>query len=659
MKKRCMVLSILFLLVSLGLWCSNPLSAGGQGSTDETRLATGQEAGVKLTKEDLDTWLDGFMPFALASGDIAGAVVVVVKDGQILTARGFGYADLNSRRPVDPEKTLFRVGSVSKLFTWTAVMQLVEAGKLELDTDINNYLDFVIPAREGQPITLRNLMTHTPGFAEAIKNLFVGAPERLQPLKEYLASWVPPRIFPPGQVTAYSNYGSCLAGYIVERVSGESFYDYIEKHILAPLGMNNSTFRQPLPDHLKENMSTGYSRASGKIIPFELVNAAPAGSLSSSGTDMAKFMIAHLQNGKFGEIRILKEETARQMRVSSNKSEHLNSMALGFYHDDYNGYEVVAHAGDTNAFHTDLHILPEQGVGLFVSLNSLGRQGAAGSVRTALYRGFMDRYFPASKPVLPSISTAQEHGKMVSGLYWWSRRAAAGFLVLGNLTGQVKVKSSADGLLEVSALKNAAGAVRKWKEVAPFVWKDVSVDNTLVAEVKEGRVISLATDVLPPVMVLQPVPGWMSAAWNLPLFYIMIGVLLLTVILWPVAALVRKHFKKPFPFSGVDARLYRLTRIVALVDLIGLLIYFLLLSMLQGDRLFTDASADPMIRVAQLICLAGTLGTVVLLWNAIRACKGKERTRWNKISSVAVALAGLAFIWFVIILKLVTISIHY
>lgn len=659
MKKRCLVLSLLVLLVCLGLWCANPLAAGVQGPKDETRVATGQEAGIKLTKEDLDTWLDGFMPFSLASGDIAGAVVVVVKDGQILTARGFGYADLNSRRPVDPEKTLFRVGSVSKLFTWTAVMQLVEAGKLDLDADVNNYLDFVIPAREGQPITLRNLMTHTPGFAEAIKNLFVGAPIRLQPLKEYLASWVPPRIFPPGQVPAYSNYGSCLAGYIVERVSGESFYDYIEKHILVPLGMNNSTFRQPLPDHLNENMSTGYSRASGRIIPFELVNAAPAGSLSSSGTDMAKFMIAHLQNGKFGESRILKEETARLMRVSSKKSEPLNSMALGFYHDDYNGHEVVAHAGDTNAFHTDLHILPEQGVGLFVSLNSLGRQGAAGSIRTALYRGFMDRYFPASKPDLPSISTAREHGKMVSGWYWWSRRAAAGFLVLGNLTGQVKVKSSSDGLIEISALKNAAGVVRKWKEVAPFVWKDVSEDNTLVAEVKEGKVVCLATDVLPPVMVLQPVPGWMSAAWNLPLFYIMIGILLLAVILWPVAALVRKHFKKPFPFSGIDARLYRLTRIIALVDLIGLLIYFLLLSMLQNDRLFTDASADPMIRLAQLVCLVGALGTVVLIWNALKACQGKERARWNKISSVAIALAGLAFIWFVIILKLVTISIHY
>lgn len=659
MRKRLLFPIILVVLAFFGLFPLNSLCAQKEKPVAETEVLGAEDTGIKLTKEDVDTWLDGFMPYALLSGDIAGAVVVVVKDGKVLTARGFGYADVKKRRPVDPEKTLFRVGSVSKLFTWSAVMQLVEAGKLDLDADINNYLDFKIPPRDGQPITLRNLMTHTPGFAEAMKNLFVGSPERLQPLGQYVASWVPPRIFAPGQVPAYSNYGACLAGYIVERVSGESFYDYVEKHIFLPLGMNNSTFRQPLPDSLKDNMATGYLRASGKIIPFELVNSAPAGSVSASGTDMAKFMIAHLQDGKFGGTQILKEETAKQMRVSSRKLFPLNSMALGFYHDDYNGYEVLAHAGDTNAFHTDLHILPAKGVGIFISMNSLGRQGAAHTIRAALFRGFMDRYFPAPKPAISSIETAKEHGKLVSGLYWWSRRPAAGFLVMSNLLGQIKVKSLPDGALAVSALKNTAGAVRRWKEVAPFVWKDDSEDYSLVAEVKDGKVINLATDVLPPVMVLQPVPGWMSAAWNLPLFYVMIGILLLTVILWPVVALVRKHFQKPFPFSGSDARLYRLTRVAAILDLLGLLAYALLLSMLQSDRLFPDASADLMIRIAQIICLLGVIGTIVILWNAARAWKGKGRSRWNKISSTVIALAGLAFVWFVIILKLITINLNY
>jgi CubicO group peptidase (beta-lactamase class C family) len=123
----------------------------------------------ELTQTDADAWLDGFMPGSLARGDIAGAVVVIVKDGEVLTQRGFGYADIAARKDVDPANTLFRVGSTSKLFTWTAVMQLVEQGKIDLDTDVNRYLDFKIPLYRGKPITMRQIMTHTAGFEDAFK----------------------------------------------------------------------------------------------------------------------------------------------------------------------------------------------------------------------------------------------------------------------------------------------------------------------------------------------------------------------------------------------------------------------------------------------------------------------------------------------------------
>src|ERR1044072_1893826 len=204
-------------------------------------------ASPSLTKADVDAWLDGYIPYALSSGDIAGATVIVVKDGQVLTEKGYGYADIKSGRKVDPEKTLFRPGSVSKLFVWTAVMQQVEQGKIDLDAERNQSLDFKIPARDGKPITMRNLMTHTPGFEEWAKSLFVGSNDRLMPLGKLLARWTPQRVYPAGTTPAYSNYGASLAGYIVERVSGEKFDDYMDRHIFAPLDMQNSTFRQPLP----------------------------------------------------------------------------------------------------------------------------------------------------------------------------------------------------------------------------------------------------------------------------------------------------------------------------------------------------------------------------------------------------------------------------
>src|SRR3954447_16140878 len=193
--------------------------------------ATGSVVGAQqpLTAEDVDAWLDGYMPYALHSGDIAGAVVAIVKDGKILTERGYGFSDVEKRTPVDPKKTLFRPGSVSKLFTWTAVMQLVEQGKINLDADVNQYLDFEIPPFDGKPVTMRNLMQHTSGFEEQAKGILSDDPKSPS-FEALLKVGVPNRVFAPGSTPSYSNYGASLAGYIVQRLSGEPFDAYIEKH---------------------------------------------------------------------------------------------------------------------------------------------------------------------------------------------------------------------------------------------------------------------------------------------------------------------------------------------------------------------------------------------------------------------------------------------
>ncbi|MFY9558018.1 MAG: serine hydrolase domain-containing protein [Blastocatellia bacterium] len=211
-----------------------------------------------LTAGELATFFDGLIPVLLRKDDIAGAVIAVVKDGQVLFANGYGYADVEAKRPVSANSTLFRPASISKLFTCTVVMQLVEQGKLDLDVDINRYLDFEISATYPQPITLRNLLTHTGGFQETIRHHTVPDGGRIQPLNEYLPEHLPPRIFAPGGTPSYSNYGNALAGYIVERVSGQPFEEYVDEHIFRPLGMQHSTYVQPLPDSLKPLMSNGY-----------------------------------------------------------------------------------------------------------------------------------------------------------------------------------------------------------------------------------------------------------------------------------------------------------------------------------------------------------------------------------------------------------------
>ena len=238
------------------LACSLALAFSAAGAAPST------PAVHALEQPDVESWLDGFMPYAIETGDVAGAVVVVVKNGETVLAKGYGYADVAAHAPVDPDRTLFRPGSTSKLFTWTAVMQLVEQGKLDLDRDVNTYLDFRLPERDGTPITLRNIMTHTAGFEEKVKDLIADDPAQLVPLRAYVAQGIPVRIFKAGTTPAYSNYATALAGYIVQRVSGQSFDDYVDAHIFKPLGMAHSSFRQPLPAALAADASKGYELAS-------------------------------------------------------------------------------------------------------------------------------------------------------------------------------------------------------------------------------------------------------------------------------------------------------------------------------------------------------------------------------------------------------------
>ena len=204
-------------LAALSLFfCLTAQTPATPGPADDDRSASAEEtpaggAGRALTSTDVSAWLDGLMPYALKAGRIPGAVVVVVDDGAIIAEKGYGFADLANRQPVDPRRTLFRIGSISKLFTWTAVMQQVEAGRLDLDQDVNAYLDFRIPPYEGKPLTLRDIMTHTPGFEESLRYLFTTDPAALLPLDEYAKRALPHQVYAPGTTPAYSNYATALA----------------------------------------------------------------------------------------------------------------------------------------------------------------------------------------------------------------------------------------------------------------------------------------------------------------------------------------------------------------------------------------------------------------------------------------------------------------
>ena len=620
-----------------------------------------QEGGASpLTAENVNAWLDGFMPYAIGKGDIPGAVVVVVKDGQILTSRGYGYADVAKRKKVDPATTLFRPGSVSKLFTWTAVMQQVEQGKLKLDADVNQYLDFKIPPYKGQPITLNNIMTHTAGFEEHAKGVITTKEKANPPFDVLLKRSVPHRVYAPGSTPAYSNYATALAAYIVQRVSGEPFNVYIERNIFTPLGMQHSTFRQPLPANLKPLMAEGYVSGKDEPYGYEFVGPAPAGSVAATGEDMGRFMIAHLQNGEYNGQRILKPQTAQLMHAPLNiPIPGLNGMAHGFYQTNVNGLPVIAHGGDTIAFHSDLHLFLNKGVGLFVSMNSAGKEGAAGGLRTELFEEFADRYFPApaDNRRLPKDQAKSDAEKLV-GTYASSRRSHGTFLSLTDLIGQAKISRDKDGNPVVSGFDSLGGQPQKWIPVAPKLWRAANGHDMLGARI-DGDNVRMSSNELAPIIVWDKVPWYRSSSVLMPLVYASLAVLILTVLLWPTRALVRRKFASKLPLEGRQLWTYRGSRIAALLMVLVLVGWALVVSAMFSDFDKLNGSFDPIIIILELLSIIAFVGGfAVMAWYVYTAWK--SGWRWTgKVWSIALLLAAAVLLYVALTYRLLTLSTNY
>jgi CubicO group peptidase (beta-lactamase class C family) len=599
-----------------------------------------------LERADVESWLDGFMPYALEIGDIAGAVVAVVKNGEVVVVKGYGYSDVAARAPVDPQRTLFRPGSTSKLFTWTAVMQLVEQGKLDLDRDVNHYLDFRVPDH-GKPITLRNIMTHTAGFEEQVKQLILDDPRQLPSLKDYVEHSTPVRLFQAGSTPAYSNYATALAGYIVQRVSGQSFDDYIDAHIFKPLGMQHASFRQPLPAALVADASKGYEIGSQPPKPYEIIPPAPAGSLAASGADMARFMIAHLEGGEYGGARILEPQTVKLMHETPlDMIPPLNRMVLGFYEQNYNGHRVISHGGDTEYFHSDLSLFLDDRVGLFISVNSAGREGAAHMIRQGLFQRFADRYFPGARDMRRvDAKTAAADAKLLAGYYDNSRRVETSFLSIASLLQPIKVVAGQDGTVSLSLLAGINGAERHYQEVQPFVWVDPDSGWRLAAKIVAGHVARFSADEISPFMVLEPTPWWRSAAWLQPAAAASFVACLLTALLWPVAVIVRRRHHVALGLAGREARAHLLSRVAAVAIAAVSLGWAILIGVGLTHLTALGPALDPWLFVLHLLSVIGYLGGgATLLWAAYVAWAA-YRSWPARLWTTALALSGLVLLW--------------
>ena len=637
-------------LLCMGAAVSAPVTAPTSAPPPAT------EPAHTLDATDLSAWLDGRVPYALKTGEIAGLTLVVVKDGKVLLQKGYGYADVGAKVAMDPETSLVRPGSTSKLFTWTAVMQLVQQGKIDLDRNVNDYLDFKIEEKFGKPITMRHLMHHRAGFEEGLKDLLGYDPARAPTTERYLKDHPRPMLYAPGAVPAYSNYGVALAGYIVQRVAGESFEAYVERHIFKPLGMKHSTFVQPVPKNFPGFLSKGYSTTSEPPSEFELVITAPAGALTTTAADMARFMLAHLQQGSVDGAQILTPATTALMHSPSERAyPGFGVMAHGFFHGLHNGRKVIGHGGDTIVYHTEMNLLPDEGVGIFFTYNSRGKDSAVYAARKELYDGFMDRYFPAPAGAAPpTLATAAADAQRIAGRYESSRRVEHGFLTVLYLMQQSIITAKPDGTIESP---EPAGGMATYREVGPQLWRKVGGTGLLALKQIDG--VKTVIDSENPVSVMQEAPFARSAPLNLTLLVLSTLVLLATLAAWPLGALLRRAERATSGASPAQRRLRRIQRIAVAVAVLYLFAWFLLIKpVLSTDVGVYSYAIDwlvGLLEISGLLAIAAAGAGVWAAWRMFRI----DASALARIWSVVVALALLGVIWLGVVGQLITWNLNY
>lgn len=469
----------------------------------------------------LAPYIEGTIEAQMALEDIQAVTVSVVKDGEVVYANGFGMQDIEEGIAVNPETSLFRIGSTSKLFTWLAVMQQVERGNLDLDTDVNEYLDFDIPATYEEPITLRHILSHTAGFEDGgLGYLIHSYPDKGPELAVAMEKYIPARVNPPGEVSSYSNYATALAGLIVQNVTGVPFNQYVKENLFDPLGMQYASFDEPLSDELEPHMTRGYKRELGvwKEQPFEMINAfGPAGAVSASALAMAKFMQANLNNGELNGNRIMSAETMELAHSKLFSSDpRVNGMAYGFYEKTYNGFRVVGHGGDTMQFHTDMAVDKENNLGIFVSYMTTVSNKARNNFVGQIY----DHFFPDDvEPIEPPSDFAERAGKYAGSWTFWRRNVSTIEKMFGLLSGGIDVIPTENNTLLVTG----PYAPRQFVEVGENLFRQVDGHDRIVFSSRSGEGIDTFYFESLPFMGMQRTPTFESGLFK----YLVPGIALL------------------------------------------------------------------------------------------------------------------------------------
>lgn len=596
--------------------------------------------------QEFAAFLDQFFNQEMAKAHVPGAVIAVVKDGELFFAKGYGYANVEEQIPVVADRTLFRVASLSKLFTATAAMQLYERGLLDLNADANQYLpNFQLENPYPEPVTAAQMMMHTDGTTKRRIGLAARTEAEMKPLGDYLADHMPPIVWRPGELYSYSSHSTALLGYLVERLSNTPFVEYIDQNILQPLQMRRSTFLQPPPPELAKDLAVGYQYRSGKFkpVPFLYLNIAPAASLSATATDMANFMIAQLQGGRYGDRDILQPETVRLMH-EQHFTHHPKLPGIGYSFRERleNNIRMVGHLGSLRGYSSSLTLMPDRNIGIFIATNSFN------GIQGKLLPQFLDRYFPVANesPSIEPLKLSNAQLDRFTGTYRDLEYPRHTFVKMSAPFKHINIKNGGDGTLLVSTpglffLSNAPKI--RLVPVEPLLFQRANDDAfTAFGEDEAGEIAYAFNPIWSKIGAYERVP-WYETVWvQLGIIGFCALVFVSAAIVYPITPLIRRLQGKQFQVERRLSQAWMLAGVASTLNLVFLIGFPLSLWLLGVWKLIYGV--PPIVIALLCIPLVTTPLAIGLPFVTLFAWKDKYWSVLKRWHYSLIALAAVIFV---------------
>jgi len=587
-----------------------------------------QPADNSITRQEVENFLNGFTSEYMEYDNVPGMAFVMVKDDEVFFSKGYGYADVEKQVPFDPDQSIVRGGSMAKTVTALAVMQLVEQGKLDLDADVNQYLThFQIPNTYDEPITARDLLHYTAGLDTRFIGIRVESMDEILPLSDYLAHHLTERVRPPGEIRSYNDLEIALAGLLVEEVSGMPYEEYVQEHIFKPLGMDSTSIYLPKEDEAR--VALGY-QSNGQPFPlnYYYLNDAAGAGFNTTASDLARYMIMHLENGRYGNVQLITDESAKELHTTRFQHDpHLPGIAYTFDEQFWGSHRVLAKGGGAPGFSNRIILLPDDRIGIYFVFN---RDAEAVDFGPNLERAFRERFFPggSNQPVGREVPASNpKEMERYEGYYVELIDYSVNSLEkVRSLTEQIHITVNDQGRLKM----NSGTLLRVDNNL--FQWSD-SGNYVAFREDEKGDI----TYMFYARTAMVRLPWYETFPVQIGLLGFSLIAFVTALIGWLVAGLKRQR------------KLYSISGLLSLLNM-GFLVG---LGLLLGP-VFTASDAPwifsfaPPVELLLLLALplVGVVLTLLLAWQVFRSWKEKRGGWFVRVHNTLILAASLAFLFF-------------